>query len=366
MSEKRTAHPYLMYDAIREQPERVARVVSTQRAVIEQAATAAARARRILLAGIGSSYHAAQVGEQFLRHFTGGAAQTSVEQSFELVHYPLQLGRDDALIAISHRGTNHYTLQSLTAARAAGTLTIAITGEPASEGMRAADFVATTCEHETCFAHTKSYTTALAALVLFAIYLARARGFVSEPDARGAVAALERVAELMRTALGCERVARHAAAQIARRQRWVFLGAGPNWATAREGALKAKETSYIASEGFQTEQFLHGPIVEMDSRAAATAVMAAGPGDHRTDAALRALGELGVLRVVTATHGADAGAPHDALLEVPQVSEWLSPFLHVVPLQLLSYYVAIERGSNPDTGRQHEPGHARAHDRFKL
>lgn len=365
MSEPRSAHPYHMHDAILAQPECVARLLQSQREVIERAAQAAATRPRLTLIGIGSSFHAAHIAEQFLRHFSGGAARVALEQSFELLHYPLQFSRDDALVAISHRGARNYSVQAMRTAQAAGALVIGVCGQPPGEGLRSADFLFSTCEQEAAFAHTKSYTAALAALGMFSICLAERRGYIESRDREGALASLARVPELMRAALPCEAQARELAAQMAARRRWIFIGTGPNWATAREAALKVKETSYIAAEGFQTEQFLHGPLSELDSSGALIATLAGGSGDYRTVAALRAAGEIGAFRCVTLTRGAmpaeELRGIAEHVLEVPEVSEWLSPFVHVVPLQWLAYYAAIHRGTNPDTGRMDQPTHQRAY-----
>ncbi len=363
MGEGRTAHPYYMHEAIWEQPNRVVESLTNGQADIARAAEAAATRRRLLLVGIGTSYHAAQVGEHFLRHLTRGRAQVRLEQSFELVHYPLALGPDDAVIAISHRGWKNYSVQALRAARAAGAVAIAVTGRAAATSFQDAEFVLTTCEQEVSFAHTKSYTAALAVLAALAIGVAERRGDLI--DATSARAALAGVPEQMRQALGCEPACRELARQIARRQRWVFVGAGPNWATACEAALKVKETGYLAADGQETEQFLHGPLSEMDSRAALTALLTGGPCDARTKELLRAVGELGVLRIAVAPRGT-GDVPAEHRLEVPAVPEWLSPFVQVVAAQLLSYYVALERGCNPDLGREEQPEHARSRQHFKL
>ncbi len=361
----RTAHPYLLYDAIQEQPERISRFLAERRDLVEQAAAAAASRHRVVLLGIGSSHHAAQVGEYFFRHFS--RATTAVaEQSFEQVHYPRGFHPSDVAIFLSHRGSKNHTVQAMTAAGAAGVLTIGICGQPISEDMSRADFTIPTCELETCFVHTKSYTTALAALALLAISIHVQRKLMDSTDGQGAIASLARIPNQMREALALEPAIRAAAREIAKRNRWIFIGAGPNWATAREGALKVKESSYIAAEGFQTEQFLHGPFSEFDSRAVLTAFLAGGPGDYRTHAALKAAGELGAYRVAVVTRGADPEVPAEVVLEVPQVAEWLSPFLHAVPVQLLSYFVALERGANPDTGRFHQPAHASAERLLKM
>ncbi len=355
-----------MHDAIHAQPDRVARALAAQRDAIRRAAEEAAARKRIWIAGIGTSYHAATVAGECLRHFMRGAG-AAVVQSFEFVHYPRELRADDAVLVVSHRGWKSYSVQALAAARAAGALAVAFTGQGGDEGMRGADHVVATCEQEQSAAHTKSYTTALASLALFAIRLAECRGYLPPDDAQRAEASVRAVPDLMRAALQLEARARALAAPVAKRPRCMFLGAGPNWATACEGALKLKETSYLAAEGFQVEQFLHGPIAEVDERTAVIAHLAGGPGDHRIVAALRAAGELGALRVLIAAHGAaPAETVAEHVLEVPASGEWLSPLLHVVPLQLLAYYAALERGTNPDTCRRDQPAHARARHHFEL
>ena len=354
-----SAHPYLFYEAIQQQPDRIAKFLSTRRALVEEAAAAAAPRHRIVLLGIGSSHHAAQIGEYFLRHFNR-ASTAIAEQSFEQVHYPRGFHPNDIAIFLSHRGTNNHTMQAMTAARTAGAFTLGICCDPPSPDMLGADFAIPTCELETCFVHTKAYTTALAALALFAVALIAHRKQIDPADGAGATASLHRLPDLIRQTLTLEPQLRDAAKIIAKRDRWIFIGTGPNWATAREGALKVKESSYIAAEGFQTEQFLHGPLSEHDSRAVLTAFLAGGPGDYRTHAALKAAGAVGAFRVAIVTRGAASDVPAELVFEVPEIAEWLSPFLHVIPVQLLSYFIALERGANPDTGRFHEPAHAAA------
>ena len=106
-------------------------------------------------------------------------------------------------------------------------------------------------------------------------------------------------------------------------------------------------------------------MAEMDSRAVLVALLASGPGDDQARSLLRATGELGVLRVAVAAEGVGE-VPAEHRIEVPAIEEWLSPFVQVIPVQLLSYYVALERGVNPDTGREDQPAHARARGHYKL
>ncbi|HEX9759401.1 MAG TPA: SIS domain-containing protein [Candidatus Acidoferrales bacterium] len=363
MTGRRSAHPYYMHDAILAQPALVRRLLGERRDAVEHAASDAAAKKRIVFVGIGTSLHAAMLGERFLRHHSGGRIHVLVEQSFELVHHPLVLGPEDFVVLISHRGWKNFSVEALKRTRDGGALTLSITGDDGGDGIRTAHHVVTTCEQEVSFAHTKSYTTALAALALFGISVAERHMHATDPAAsRRELAA---VPDAMQGALACEAQVREIAADVAKRPRLLFIGAGVNWATAWEGALKVKETAYLAAEGFETEQFLHGPISEADERASAVAIFNGGAPDERLHAALRALGEVGVLRVAVVPRGMQ-GVAAEHVVEVPAVAEWLTPFAQIVPVQFLSYYLALELGANPDTGREEHPAHARAHAAYKL
>jgi glucosamine--fructose-6-phosphate aminotransferase (isomerizing) len=364
MTDIRTSHPFHMYDSLRQQPDRVAGVLRERRALIEEAAAAAAARKRIILAGIGTSFHAAHFGEQCLRMLSAGQIHAGVEQSFELVHYPLALGPDDAVILVSHRGMRNYSVEALFRAKQSGALAIAVTGELGGEGMGGADFLIKTCEQEVSNAHTKSFTTAMVALALLALHVVRRRKLTGNFSEHAS--ALDLIPAAMRRALECENEVARIAKDVAPRQRIIFTGAGPNWVTAREGALKVKETSFIASEGFETEQFLHGPNLEVDERGVMVSVLTGGPGDPRMHSLLRTVGEIGLLRVAVALEGFEDQPPAEHVVRVPRVPEWLSPFVALIPIQWLSYWVAVERGTNPDNERKENPAHARSREFFRL
>src|SRR5580692_4464415 len=165
MAEIRTEHPYHAYEAILAQPDRVEQVLA-QREAIGRVAQAVAQKERIIFVGIGTSLHAARVAESWLRYFSQGHVLAQVEQSFELVHHPIAFTANDAVVVITHTGTTTASLEALQLARAAGALTVAITGEMSGEGVRGADFQIETCEQEVAFAYTKSYTTALTVLAI--------------------------------------------------------------------------------------------------------------------------------------------------------------------------------------------------------
>ena len=362
MPDRRSAHPYYTYDAIQSQSALVEKVF-VQREAIHRAADALAAKQRIFFVGIGTSLHAAQIAASWMREFTAGRFLAHFEQPFELLHHPIAFGADDAVVVITHTGTSTASVQALAAARSAGALTLSITGEAAGEGARAADFQIETCDQEVSFAYTKSYTAALAALALLCIRIAESRGLLARNDA---ATELARVPALLGEALRLEPQVRELAPRVAALPRIVLFGAGVGWPTAREAALKIKESCYIAAEGFETEEVLHGPFSELDSRAALVAILSGRASDDRARQILRAAGEIGTLRIAITPPSANRDVSADQILVIPEAPEWLSAFIQLVPLQLLSYFIALARGLNPDTGRQDQPAHAAASKHYKY
>jgi glucosamine--fructose-6-phosphate aminotransferase (isomerizing) len=362
MPDRRSAHPYYLYDAIQAQPALIEKMLA-RRTSIERAADAIAEKERITFVGIGTSLHAVQIAEIWMREFTAGKFLALAEQSFELVHHPIAFSRNDAVIMITHTGTTTFSVEALRAARAAGALTIAITGEMSGEGVRGVDFQIETCEQEISFAYTKSYTTALVAIALLILRIAERRKLLASAGLR---AALERVPNLMRQALTLEPQVREFAKRAAPLARMWLFGSGAGWATAREAALKIKESCYLAAEGFETEEILHGPFSEVDSRGSLVGLLSGKSSDDRARQILRAGGELKMLRAAIVTQSANRDISAEHIFVVPESDEWLAAFVHLVPLQLLTYFIALERGTNPDTGRQEQPAHAATSRHYKY
>jgi glutamine---fructose-6-phosphate transaminase (isomerizing) len=362
MAETRTAHPYYAYEAIFAQPELIDLVLARPDE-IERSAQAVAQKQRVVFVGIGTSWHAARVAESWLREFSCGQIWAHVEQSFEFVHHPVACGASDAVIVITHTGTTTASIEALRVARAAGALTVAITGKTSGDGVRGADFHIETCEQELAFAYTKSYTTALAALAIMAMRIAEKGTGRAQT---GRLAELSRVPELVREALKLEPQTRRWAARIAPLSRIEIFGSGAAWATASEAALKIKEACYIAAEGFETEEILHGPFSETDSRGSLVGLFAGDATDDRGRQILRAAGDLKMPRAAIAVPAANRELAAEAVLVLPESPAWLSAFVHLVPLQLLMYYLALERRTSPDSGRMEQAEHAAASKHYKY
>ncbi|HKV27129.1 MAG TPA: SIS domain-containing protein [Candidatus Acidoferrales bacterium] len=362
MTEERTAHPFHLYDAIHQQPALVQRMISESVDLVARAARAAAEKERLWIVGIGSSLYTAEIAEYFFRHLTRGRADIRVGQSFEFVFYPPALSQRDAVIILSHTGITKCTLDALKFARRAGALTMGISGENEGEAMRSADFLIPTCEQEISFAYTKSLTSALARLAFFSLAFAETRGG-KDADAK---TSLEGIPALMRQALQLEAQMKDLAQKIAERRRIILIGAGPNWPAAREIALKIKETSFAPAEGEQSEQLRHGPFSEIDEHVTLIALLAGGPADERTRMIIHAAGETGAHRIVFYVPAMRPDNCADDWFAIPTVEEWLSPFVFLVPLQLLTYFLALARGTNPDHGRLDQPPHTRARQIYKY
>src|SRR3712207_4541076 len=162
MEDQRSRHPYHMHDAILAQPEAFARVLEKNEGAVDEFAAGASSCERLFLVGIGTSYHAARVGEHLLREYGGGVDVRAVH-SFDFALYGPELAPGDCVLALSHRGTKRYTAQALQRAVEAGCRTAIVTGEGSSVSVRT-DAVFRTVAQEGSAAHTVSHTAAISVL----------------------------------------------------------------------------------------------------------------------------------------------------------------------------------------------------------
>nr|MDQ2887225.1 SIS domain-containing protein [Chloroflexota bacterium] len=271
-----------LYDSIHAQPAAL-RELLTDWTGAEQIAQRLKGARRVLLAGIGTSFHAAIVGEYLLRH--AGADAWAV-RSFEFVTYPRALHPDDAVIVISHRGSKLHGIKALEQANGARVFTAGITGKGTK--MQGADITLQTVEQELSSTHSISYTTTLTRLAQIAVRLAQLNGLSEQSPEQG----LTSIPKLMEGILAREDEVRQVAQEAVQQQRRIyFVGAGPNAASASEGALKAKEAAYVTAEGFELEQAIHGPMVAFEERDLLLPISVGGAAQQRVGDFLRGLNE---------------------------------------------------------------------------
>jgi glucosamine--fructose-6-phosphate aminotransferase (isomerizing) len=344
----RAAHPYYMHDAIYAQPGALRLIERGNDAVLSAAAATLRGADRVWLAGVGSSWHAALVGEHLLATVGGLGARVRAVVASEWTAYGPAPAPGDAVIAVSHRGSP-VTADALARGTERGAATIAVTGRGVT--LARATHAIQTCDLESSGAHSVGYTTALAALALLAA------------DAGSADAirrALGGLPDLLALLLGQESWD-HIGARLAVRRRFWFVGGGPNAATAREGALKLSETAWLPAVAFEPESFLHGPSAALEADDALVLIAPPGPARARALDVARAARAIGAEVLILAPEDdREAAALAGETIALPDVDEALSPIPAVIPLQLIAYHVAVARHHNPDLLRADDPPHARA------
>lgn len=352
-----------MYDAIHGQPDAFARVAGRTEAAVEPCVTRLASCRRLFLIGIGTSYHAAQVGEYLMRAYAAGLPAQAVH-AFDFALYGPALRPEDAVIGVSHRGTKRYSVTALNRAREARCVTVLITGEGGAPGGAAADFTFYTVPQERSSAHTISYTAAVAVLATLADHLAQRQG-AGRPF--GVAALTREIPASLRAALETEPQMRSLAAGSLDRRRIWLAGGGPAAVAAAEIALKIKETSYLQAEGMSAETMLHGPLQGTEADDLFVLIAPDGRAQARTIELAGAIGALGARMAVVSDGTANGLRQHAAAwCTVPAVPEPLAALTCVIPLQLFAYHLALARGTNPDAFRLDDPRFKRAYEIASL
>jgi glucosamine--fructose-6-phosphate aminotransferase (isomerizing) len=353
-----------LYRTIHRQPEIVRGVLTDCAEAANQVAALLRKARRVYLAGTGTSSHAAVVGEHMLRSVGMDAYGMT---NFDFVNYPRPVDSNDAVIAISHRGSKTYGKRAIALALEAGASVIGLTGQ--GSAMAGSAVRLETAPSEESSTHTASYTANLAALAL----IARAVGAEGSPGRAGLDDGLARLPALLEDLLASEDAVRPAAAALAASGRLVLAGAGPNAVTAREGALKVKESSYLIAEGFELETILHGGLQAVEAGDLSVIIVAAGPAVERTLAAVRALDMIGARVLVVADASvadrvpeAERGPYEGRVVSFESLPEPLSPIAAVLPLQLLAAFTADLRGTNADAFRADNPIYKAANASYAL
>jgi len=259
-------------------------------------------------------------------------------------------------VAISHRGTKRFTARALEKAHEAGCRTVLISGEGGAPDS-AAGVVLRTVAQERSSAHTVSYACAISVLTLLAARIGHHRPgghLLDESSLRSELPAALRA--------GLEKegdIAALAEEHLGRRRIW-FVGGGPGAVTARETALKVKETSYLQAEGMSTEEMLHGPFQCVEAEDLFVLIAPAGAAQERVFDLARAIREVGAPYLLL-EDGTPRSLRQDAAgrIVVPEVPEPFSALSCLVPLQLFAYHLALARGTNPDSFRAEDPRFAR-------
>jgi glutamine---fructose-6-phosphate transaminase (isomerizing) len=307
--------------------------------------------QRILVLACGTSYHAGLVGKFLVENLARIPCEVDLASEFRY-REPI-VRKSDLVVAISQSGETADTLAALKEAKARGARTLAICNVVDSAIARASDFVLYThAGPEIGVASTKCFTAQLAALTLLAIHLGRRSGALADAPAAELVGELVHIPHKMSETLAAAGSLRELARKYMHARDFLFLGRGPNYPIALEGALKLKEISYIHAEGYAAGEMKHGPIALIDDGMPVVVIATKGKG---YDKVLSNLAEVRAREghvIAIATKGDDAiKANCQDVVWVEDAPTLLQPLLTVLPLQLLAYNVAVARGTDVDQPR---------------
>jgi len=351
---------HFMLKEIHEQPKVVQRTLEGRlgadhvlvQAFGPQAAELFAKVRNVQIVACGTSYHAGMVARYWLEELTGVPCQVEVASEFRYRKVALQ--PDSLFVTISQSGETADTLAALRNAKSAGYLaSLAICNVGTSSLVRESDLtLLTNAGPEIGVASTKAFTTQLVGLLLLTLALGQVRGSLAAGAEAELVEALRRLPSHLQDALAMDRTVEQVAALFAEKHHTLFLGRGAQYPVAMEGALKLKEISYIHAEAYPAGELKHGPLALVDSD---MPVVTVAPNDELLEKLKSNLQEVrarGGELIVFADRqaGMDSG-PGVHVVNMPPIHELLAPILYTIPLQLLSYHVAVLKGTDVDQPR---------------
>jgi glutamine---fructose-6-phosphate transaminase (isomerizing) len=309
--------------------------------------------KRISIIACGTAYYAGLVGEYLIEQLARIPVEVDVASEYRYRN-PLVSG-DTLAIVISQSGETIDTLEALREAKKGGAKTLGVINAKGSSMTRELDD--TLYIHagpEIGVASTKAYTSMVGAMLMLALWLARARGTLSEQEGKELLHAARALPRLVEEALDPARVEqiKAVAEKYAHARDYLFLGRGVNAPTALEGALKLKEISYIHAEGYAAGEMKHGPIALIDENLPVVVVATQSRLLEKTISNVQEVRARAGKVILLLSDGDTENAQHaDDVIYVPRSHEMVSPIVNVVALQLLSYFTATALGKDVDKPR---------------
>lgn len=308
-------------------------------------------ADRIIIVACGTSWHAGLVAEYIIEEFT--RIPVEVEYASEFRYRNPIIGSKDVVIAISQSGETADTMAAIKLAKEHGAFVFGVCNVVGSSISRETHAGAYThAGPEIGVASTKAFTTQITVLTMIALRLAKAKGTLSHSDFQMYLQELEIIPEKVKEALETNEKAKEIAAVFKDASNCLYLGRGYNFPVALEGALKLKEISYIHAEGYPAAEMKHGPIALIDEQ---MPVIVIAPKQGHYDKIVSNIQEIksrsGKIIAVVTKGDTQVRDLADYVIEIPETSDALSPLITTIPLQLLSYHIAVMRNCNVDQPR---------------
>ena len=307
---------------------------------------------RVTIVACGTSFYAGMVAKYWIEQFARVPVDIDVASEFRYRQPVLEPG--GLALFISQSGETADTLAALRHARSEKQRIAVVVNVPTSSMAREADLLLPThAGPEIGVASTKAFSCQLAVLAAFSANLARAKGRMTREDEKEIVAHLQEAPAALNAALGHDDDIAAMAHLIAPARDVLYLGRGPDYPLALEGALKLKEISYIHAEGYAAGEMKHGPIALIDEAVPVIVLAPSGPLFEKTVSNMQEVRARGgkIVLISDAKGLEEAGEGCIATIEMPEVHPLIAPLVYAVPVQLLAYHVAVAKGTDVDQPR---------------
>src|ERR671912_767800 len=307
---------------------------------------------RVTIVACGTSYYAGLVAKYWFERFARVPVDIDVASEFRYRQPVLEKG--GLALFVSQSGETADSLAALRHARSEQQRIAVVCNVPTSSMAREADLLLPThAGPEIGVASTKAFTCQLAVLAALAANLARAKGRMSREEEKVIVGHLQEAPAAINAALGHDEEIAAMAHLVAPARDVLYLGRGPDYPMALEGALKLKEISYIHAEGYAAGEMKHGPIALIDDLVPVIVIAPSGPLFEKTVSNMQEVRARGgkIILISDAKGIAQAGEGCMATIEMPQVHPLIAPLVYAVPVQLLAYHVAVLKGTDIDQPR---------------
>jgi len=308
-------------------------------------------ANRLIFVACGTSWHSALIAEYLFEDIA--RVPVEVEYASEFRYRNPIITENDVVIALSQSGETADTLAALRLAKEKGALTYGIVNVIGSSIARLTDCGSYIhAGPEIGVASTKAFTSQLVILSLMALNLGHRKGTINEGDFRKMLIALESLPSKVERILKLNEKIKYISSEIKNSQHALYLGRGYNFPAALEGALKLKEISYIHAEGYPAAEMKHGPIALIDEHMPVIVIATNESAREKIESNIQEVkARKGIVIAVILEGDEKLKEMADYAIEIPEVEEPLSPLLSAIPLQLLSYHIAVMRGCDVDQPR---------------
>jgi glucosamine--fructose-6-phosphate aminotransferase (isomerizing) len=350
MAEKR-GYPHFMLKEIHEQPDAIRETLRASVVELDKLGKMLLGAKRVYLVACGTAHHAALVGKYALAQLADVSAEVVISSEFQ---ESCMVDDGTVLLAISQSGETADTLKAVKVARAKGAKIACLTNVVSSSITRESELVCHTyAGPEIGVAATKTFAAQVAYLLQLALHLAKKRRRMSRAEFNKLIAQLRKTPEVTQKVLKMtEPMIKNIAKRYKGAPNFYFIGRGIGYPIVMEGALKLKEIAYIHSEAAPAGELKHGPLALIERNVPVVAAVVPSASRSRMMGNVeetRARG--GTIIALAAEDDSEIKKHASELIHIPKTHELFTPLIYIVPLQLLAYYISVERGFDPDKPR---------------